>query len=69
MPLLPNLNGKLRGASFIAGAACVIWGLYWADASWARITWLAAGGALCVMGIIGFCPFLWILGVRGSAPE
>ncbi len=69
MALLPNLNGKLRAAYLIVGIAFACWGLYGADASWARITWLAVGGLLVVFGVIGYCPLLWLFGVRGSKEE
>lgn len=68
MALLPNLNGKLRAAYFLAGVVVAMWGLFGAVASWARITWLACGGLVLVFGIIGFCPFLWLFGMRGSPP-
>ncbi len=65
MALLPNLNAKLRAGYFVAGIAAGAWGLYGADATWSRIAWLAFGALLVVLGIIGFCPILWLFGMRG----
>jgi len=67
MVLLPNLNGKLRIIYFVAGIALAAYGLYGPDTNWVRITWMAVGGALVVFGLIGFCPILWLFGVRGSS--
>jgi hypothetical protein len=67
MALMPNLNGKLRLVYFILGLISGGWGLSGADANWTRITWLALGAVLILFGVIGFCPLLWILGVRGSS--
>jgi hypothetical protein len=67
MALMPNLSGKLRVVYFLLGVTVAAWGLLGSDTPWIRITVLAFGSFLVVLGIIGFCPLLWIFGVRGSS--
>ncbi len=54
MAALPNLGGMSRAGYVVAGVALVCWGLFGADAGWARILWAVPGGALIVEGLIGF---------------
>jgi DUF2892 family protein len=67
MALMPNLSGKLRVIYFVLGVAIAAWGLLGSDIPWIRITALSFGSLLVVFGIIAFCPFLWMFGVRGSS--
>ena len=52
----PNVSGMARLFYMVAGAAVASWGLWGADQGWTQWTWLAAGGALLVLGIIGYSP-------------
>jgi hypothetical protein len=52
----PNVSGMVRLSYMVAGAAMASWGLWGADQGWTRWTWLAVGGALLVLGIIGYSP-------------
>lgn len=54
MAALPNLSGMARTEYVLAGAALAAWGLFGADAGWAKIAFLVAGGVLIVEGLIGF---------------
>jgi hypothetical protein len=67
MALMPNLSGKLRVGYFLAGVIVGAWGLLGSDTPWIRITALSFGSLLVVLGVIGFCPLLWLFGVRGSS--
>jgi hypothetical protein len=52
----PNVVGVARLLYVVAGAALVSWGLWGADQGWSQWTWLALGGALLVLGVIGYSP-------------
>jgi hypothetical protein len=52
----PNVVGVARLLYVVAGAALVSWGLWGADQGWTQWTWLALGGALLVLGVIGYSP-------------
>jgi hypothetical protein len=52
----PNVSGMARLIYVVAGAAVASWGLWGADQGWTQWTWLAVGGALLVLGIIGYSP-------------
>jgi hypothetical protein len=52
----PNVSGMARLFYMVAGAAVASWGLWGADQGWTQWTWLAVGGALLVLGIIGYSP-------------
>ncbi len=51
---LPNLGGKARGGYVLTGVGLAAWGLFGAEAGWARILSAVAGGVLIVEGLIGF---------------
>ena len=57
----PNVTGMARLLYLIAGAAVASWGLWGADQGWTQWTWLAVGGLLLVLGIIGYSPVHSIL--------
>lgn len=52
----PNVAGMARLMYLVAGAALASWGLWGADQGWTQWTWLALGGALLVLGMIGYSP-------------
>ena len=52
----PNVAGMARLLYFVAGTAVVSWGLWGADSGWTQWSWLAFGGALLVLGLIGYSP-------------
>ncbi len=54
MAVVSNLVGKWRAGYLLAGVALAAWGLFGAQATWARIASLAAGGVLVIEGLIGF---------------
>ena len=49
MAAVPNLRGMSRAGYVLAG-----WGLFGAQAAWARVLSAVAGGVLIVEGLIGF---------------
>ncbi len=52
----PNVAGVARILYVAAGAAMASWGLWGADQGWTQWSWLALGGALLVLGVIGYSP-------------
>jgi hypothetical protein len=52
----PNIAGIARLLYIAAGAAIASWGLWGADPAWTQWTWLAIGGMLLVLGLIGYSP-------------
>jgi hypothetical protein len=52
----PNVAGVARIFYLASGAALASWGLWGADQGWTQWTWLALGGALLVLGLIGYSP-------------
>lgn len=52
----PNVTGMARLLYVVAGAAVVSWGLWGADQGWTQWSWLTLGGALLVLGLIGYSP-------------
>jgi hypothetical protein len=52
----PNVTGMARVLYLSAGAAVASWGLWGADQGWTQWTWLVLGGALLVLGLIGYSP-------------
>jgi Protein of unknown function (DUF2892) len=52
----PNIAGVARLLYLVAGAAVASWGLWGADPGWTQWAWLALGGALLVLGLIGYSP-------------
>jgi hypothetical protein len=61
MAAQPNVSGMARLSYVVAGAAIVSWGLWGADQGWTQWSWLALGGALLVLGVIGYSPLhAWI---------
>ncbi len=62
MAAVPNLSGNMRAGYVLVGVGLAAWGLFGADAVWARVLLLVAGGALIVEGLIGFCLVCWLFG-------
>jgi hypothetical protein len=56
MPAESNVAGMARLLYVVAGAAVVCWGLWGADQGWTQRSWLVLGGALLVLGVIGYSP-------------
>ncbi|HET6144222.1 MAG TPA: YgaP-like transmembrane domain [Candidatus Acidoferrales bacterium] len=56
MPAESNVSGMARVLYLAGGAALSMWGLWGADQGWTQWTWLAAGGLLLVLGLIGYSP-------------
>jgi DUF2892 family protein len=56
MSAQPNIAGLTRFVYVAAGAAAAGWGLWGADQGWTQWLWLGLGGALAVLGIIGYSP-------------
>jgi hypothetical protein len=52
----PNIAGMSRLLYLVAGVAVVSWGLWGADQGWSQWTWLALGGIILVLGLIGYSP-------------
>jgi hypothetical protein len=52
----PNVSGMARLLYLVGGAAVASWGLWGADLGWTQWTWLALGGVLMVLGLIGYSP-------------
>ena len=52
----PNVAGVARLLYVVAGAAVASWGLWGANQGWTQWSWLALGGALLVLGVIGYSP-------------
>lgn len=58
----PNVAGMARLLYLAGGAAVASWGLWGADPGWTQWTWLVLGGALLVLGVIGFSPLhAWLM--------
>ncbi|MGD0909108.1 MAG: YgaP-like transmembrane domain [Candidatus Acidiferrales bacterium] len=51
-----NISGMARLLCIVAGAGVASWGLWGADHGWTQWAWLALGGALLVLGLIGYSP-------------
>lgn len=51
-----NVAGMARLLYLAAGAATASWGLWGADQGWAQWAWLALGGTLLVLALIGYSP-------------
>jgi hypothetical protein len=60
----PNVVGVARLLYVVAGAAVASWGLWGADQGWTQWTWLILGGALLVLGAIGYSPLHALLAKR-----
>lgn len=56
MPAEPNVGGIARLIYIVAGAGIAGWGLWGADQGWTQLSWLALGGLLLVLGLIGYSP-------------
>jgi hypothetical protein len=52
----PNVKGMARLLYMVGGAALASWGLWGADQGWTQWAWLVLGGALLVLGVIGYSP-------------
>jgi hypothetical protein len=52
----PNVAGMARLLYLVVGAAVTSWGLWGADQGWTQWSWLALGGVLLVLGLIGYSP-------------
>lgn len=57
----PNVSGMARLLYGVAGVAVASWGLWGADQGWTQWSWLALGGALLVLGVIGYSPLHAVL--------
>jgi Protein of unknown function (DUF2892) len=62
----PNLTGMARLLYVVAGVAVVSWGLWGADQGWTQWSWLALGGTLLVLGLIGYSPLHALLAKKHS---
>ena len=62
----PNVAGMSRLLYLVAGAAAASWGLWGADQGWTQWTWLALGGVLMVLGVIGYSPLHALLVKKSS---
>lgn len=56
MPAEPNVAGIARLSYIVGGIAVASWGLWGADPGWTQWSWLLLGGALLVLGVIGYSP-------------
>jgi hypothetical protein len=56
MAVEPNVAGVARLLYLVGGAAVASWGLWGANQGWTQWAWLALGGALLVLGLIGYSP-------------
>ena len=57
----PNVAGMARLLYLVVGAAVASWGLWGADQGWTQWSWLALGGMLLVLGLIGYSPLhVWL---------
>jgi hypothetical protein len=52
----PNVEHMARLLYLVGGAAVASWGLWGADQGWTQWVWLSLGGALLVLGLIGYSP-------------
>ena len=52
----PNIAGMARLLYTLLGAALASWGLWGADQGWTQWTWLALGGVILALGLIGYSP-------------
>jgi hypothetical protein len=51
-----NIAGMARLLYVVAGVGLASWGLWGADQGWTQWAWLALGGAILVLGVIGYSP-------------
>jgi DUF2892 family protein len=64
MAAQPNIAGMARLLYVVAGVALASWGLWGADQGWTQWAWLALGGVVLVLGIIGYSPLHSLFGAR-----
>jgi hypothetical protein len=62
----PNIVGMARLLYIVAGAGLASWGLWGADPGWTQWTWLALGGVVLVLGLVGFSPLHALLAKKES---
>ena len=62
----PNVAGVARLLYLAAGAAVASWGLWGADQGWTQWSWLVLGGALLVLGLIGYSPLHALLAKKNQ---
>jgi len=62
----PNVAGVARLLYLVAGAAVASWGLWGADQGWTQWSWLVLGGALLVLGLIGYSPLHALLAKKNQ---
>ena len=62
----PNVAGIARLLYVVAGAAVASWGLWGANQGWTQWSWLALGGALLVLGVIGYAPWHALLAKKNQ---
>lgn len=66
MALQPNLSGIQRFGYVGAGVAMMAWGFFFAAPGFWRYAWPIAGALVLILGIIGFCPLVAMLGLGGK---
>ena len=64
MAAQPNVAEMARLLYVVAGAALAGWGLWGADQGWTQWAWLSLGGAVLVLGIIGYSPLHALFGAK-----
>ncbi len=69
MEAQPNVTGMARLLYVVCGVAIVSWGLWGAGPGWTQWAWLAAGGAVLVLGLIGYSPLHALLGRKQNRSE
>ena len=52
----PNIKGMARLLYVATGAGVVSWGMWGADEGWTQWAWLMLGGAILILGAIGYSP-------------
>ena len=62
----PNVAGVARLLYLAAGAAVASWGLWGSDQGWTQWSWLVLGGALLVLGLIGYSPLHALLAKKNQ---
>lgn len=62
----PNIAGVARLLYLAVGAAVASWGLWGADQGWTQWSWLGLGGALLVLGLIGYSPLHALLAKKNQ---
>lgn len=66
MALQPNLSGIPRFGYVVAGVAMMGWGFFYANPGLGHYAWPIVGASVLIVGIIGFCPLVALLGLGGK---